>query len=91
VAVYFLGDISAHFNPVTTLAFALRRDRGWVMALVCWIVQFGRGRVRFAAGQRAEAQRAVRPAGRRRLHHGLGHHGRPVRRCLDEPGPELRS
>jgi aquaporin Z len=40
VAVYFLGDISAHFNPVTTLAFALRRDRGWVMALVCWIVQF---------------------------------------------------
>src|SRR5215475_3254418 len=23
VAVYFLGDISAHFNPVTTLAFAL--------------------------------------------------------------------
>ncbi len=26
VAVYFLGDISAHFNPATTLAFALRRD-----------------------------------------------------------------
>src|SRR5262249_36847984 len=25
-AVYFLGDISAHFNPVTTLAFTLRRD-----------------------------------------------------------------
>ncbi len=23
VAVYFLGDISAHFNPATTLAFAL--------------------------------------------------------------------
>jgi Major intrinsic protein len=32
VAVYFLGDISAHFNPATTLAFALRRDMGWVMA-----------------------------------------------------------
>ena len=27
VAVYFLGDISAHFNPATTLAFALRRVR----------------------------------------------------------------
>ena len=23
---------SAHFNPATTLAFALRRDMGWVMA-----------------------------------------------------------
>ena len=40
VAVYFLGDISAHFNPATTLAFALRRDMGWVMAGVYWIVQF---------------------------------------------------
>ena len=40
VAVYFLGDISAHFNPVTTPAFALRRDMGWVMAAVYWVVQF---------------------------------------------------
>jgi len=40
VAVYFLGDISAHFNPATTLAFALRRDMGLVMAVVYWIVQF---------------------------------------------------
>ena len=40
VAVYFLGDISAHFNPVTTLAFALRRDMGWVMAGAYWVVQF---------------------------------------------------
>ena len=40
VAVYFLGDISAHFNPATTLAFALRRDIGWVMAGIYWIVQF---------------------------------------------------
>jgi aquaporin Z len=32
VAVYFLGDISAHFNPAMTLAFALRRDMDWVMA-----------------------------------------------------------
>jgi len=41
VAVYFLGDISAHFNPATTLAFALRRDVGWVMATAYWVVQFG--------------------------------------------------
>jgi aquaporin Z len=40
VAIYFLGDISAHFNPAMTLAFALRRDMGWVMAGAYWIVQF---------------------------------------------------
>src|SRR6202021_590023 len=40
VAVFFLGDISARFNPATTLAFALRRDMGWVMAIAYWIVQF---------------------------------------------------
>jgi glycerol uptake facilitator-like aquaporin len=40
VAVYFLGDISAHFNPATTLAFALRKDMGWVMAGIYWVVQF---------------------------------------------------
>jgi aquaporin Z len=40
VAVYFLGDISAHFNPATTLAFALRSDMVWVMAGVYWVVQF---------------------------------------------------
>src|SRR5712691_7515541 len=40
VAVYFLGDISAHFNPAMTLAFALRRDMGWVMAVAYWVVQF---------------------------------------------------
>ncbi len=40
VAVYFLGDISAHFNPATTLAFALRRDMGWIMAGAYWLVQF---------------------------------------------------
>jgi len=39
-AIYFLGDISAHFNPAVTLAFALRRDMGWVMAAVYWAVQF---------------------------------------------------
>jgi glycerol uptake facilitator-like aquaporin len=40
VAIYYLGDISAHFNPVATLAFALRRDMGWAMAGAYWIVQF---------------------------------------------------
>ncbi|HXL17087.1 MAG TPA: aquaporin, partial [Streptosporangiaceae bacterium] len=39
VAVYFLGDISAHFNPAMTLAFALRRDMDWVMAGAYWVVQ----------------------------------------------------
>jgi glycerol uptake facilitator-like aquaporin len=43
VAVYFLGDISAHFNPATTLAFALRRDMGWAMAAVYWVVQLTAG------------------------------------------------
>jgi MIP family channel proteins len=41
VAIYFLGDISAHFNPAATLAFALRRDMEWVMVIAYWIVQFG--------------------------------------------------
>jgi MIP family channel proteins len=40
VAIYFLGDISAHFNPAMTLAFALRRDMSWVGAGAYWIVQF---------------------------------------------------
>ncbi len=40
VAVYFLGDISAHFNPATTLAFALRRDMDWMMAGAYWVIQF---------------------------------------------------
>jgi glycerol uptake facilitator-like aquaporin len=40
VAVYFLGDVSAHFNPAMTLAFALRGDMDWVMAGAYWVVQF---------------------------------------------------
>jgi glycerol uptake facilitator-like aquaporin len=39
VAVYFLGDISAHFNPAMTLGFVLRRDMGWVMGACYWVVQ----------------------------------------------------
>ena len=40
LAIFFLGDISAHFNPAMTLAFALRRDMGWPMAVAYWFVQF---------------------------------------------------
>ena len=40
VAVFFLGDISAHFNPAMTLAFLLRRDMDWMMAVAYWLVQF---------------------------------------------------
>ncbi len=58
VAVYFLGDISAHFNPVTTLAFALRRDMGWVMAGAYWVVQFAA-----AAGGSLLARAFFGPAG----------------------------
>lgn len=39
-AVYFLGDISAHFNPAMTFAFALRGDMGWPMAFVYFGDQF---------------------------------------------------
>ena len=39
VAVLLFGDISAHFNPAMTFAFALRRDMGWPMAVVYWVVQ----------------------------------------------------
>jgi glycerol uptake facilitator-like aquaporin len=39
-AIYFLGDISPQFNPVTTLAFALRKDMGWVRTGAYWIIQF---------------------------------------------------
>jgi glycerol uptake facilitator-like aquaporin len=40
VAVYILGDISAHINPATTLAFALRKDMDRIMASAYRIVQF---------------------------------------------------
>ncbi len=39
VAVYALGDISAHFNPAMTFAFALRGDMSWRRAALYWIVQ----------------------------------------------------
>lgn len=39
-AVFFLGDISSHFNPAMTLGFALRGDMGFPMALCYIVVQF---------------------------------------------------
>ena len=39
-AVYFLGDISSHFNPAMTLGFALRGDMGFPMAVCYMAVQF---------------------------------------------------
>ncbi|WP_395687506.1 MIP/aquaporin family protein [Aestuariivirga sp.] len=38
-AVYCLGDISAHFNPAMTVAFTLRGDMGWPMAIAYVFVQ----------------------------------------------------
>src|SRR5262249_44751151 len=40
-AVYFLGGISAHFNPAMTFAFALRGDMGWPMAGVYFVRPLG--------------------------------------------------
>jgi aquaporin Z len=71
VAVFFLGDISAHFNPATTLAFALRRDMGWIMAGVYWVVQFAAAacgsllaRGFFGPAGNLAASRGRRPASR---------------------------
>jgi aquaporin Z len=41
VMIYTVGNISgAHFNPVVTLAFALRRDFRWRRVPAYWLVQF---------------------------------------------------
>jgi glycerol uptake facilitator-like aquaporin len=34
------GDLSSHFNPAMTFAFALRGDMHWYMAVAYWVVQF---------------------------------------------------
>ena len=39
VAIYALGDLSAHFNPAMTFAFALRGDMSWKRAGLYWVVQ----------------------------------------------------
>ena len=63
MAVYFLGDISAHFNPATTLAFALRRDMDWIMAGASARDAAGGLRPHGGRGHR-EIQRGVHPAAR---------------------------
>lgn len=41
IVIYAFGEVSgAHVNPVTTLAFALRRDRAWVRVPAYVIAQF---------------------------------------------------
>ena len=39
IAIYAFGDISAHFNPSMTFAFALRGDISWRRTLLYWISQ----------------------------------------------------
>lgn len=39
IAIYALGDLSAHFNPAMTFAFALRGDMSWRRAFAFWVVQ----------------------------------------------------
>lgn len=39
VAIYALGDLSAHFNPAMTFAFALRGDMSWKRASLYVVVQ----------------------------------------------------
>jgi glycerol uptake facilitator-like aquaporin len=39
-AISALGDLSSHFNPAMTFAFALRGDMHWYMAIAYWVVQF---------------------------------------------------
>lgn len=39
VAIYALGDLSAHFNPAVTFAFALRGDMSWRRACLYWVFQ----------------------------------------------------
>ena len=42
IAIYALGDLSAHFNPAMTFAFALRGDMSWKRAgLYCIVQCFG--------------------------------------------------
>ena len=39
-AIFFLGDISAHFDPAVTLAFAIRREVEWFIAIIYFVIQF---------------------------------------------------
>ncbi len=40
VSIYALGDVSAHFNPAMTFAYAVRGDMSWRRAAIYWVVQF---------------------------------------------------
>src|SRR2546421_11848679 len=46
-AVYFLGDISAHFNPAMTFGFVLRGDMGWPIARLYVVGQLLAGAARY--------------------------------------------
>lgn len=39
IAIYAFGDISAHFNPSMTFAFALRGDITWTRTVSYWVSQ----------------------------------------------------
>ncbi len=39
IAIYAFGDISAHFNPAMSFAFALRGDMSWPRCFLYWISQ----------------------------------------------------
>ena len=43
IAIYAFGDISAHFNPAMSFAFALRGDMRWSHAFFYWISQCAGG------------------------------------------------
>ncbi len=43
VAIHALGDVSAHFNPAVTFAFALRGDMSWKRAGAYVVVQCAAG------------------------------------------------
>ncbi len=72
VAIYFLGDISAHFNPATTLSFALRWDTDRVMAGICWVVWFA---VAVCGSLLARVPRASKDPGGRGAQPGLSWRG----------------
>jgi hypothetical protein len=93
-AVYVPGDVSAHFNPATTFAFALRGDMDWPMDRVhhcsvrCSRHRFARRTrsLRYRRTSRSNGspagsgmeKRFVHPACGRCIHHG----GRDCRRSV---------
>ncbi len=39
IAIFALGELSTHFNPAMSFAFALRGDMSWRLAMLYWISQ----------------------------------------------------